>query len=80
MRTVRWASSVCPTRRSAAFRSRTGARGFNPVPPETLVYPVDIGGYGTKAYKCLQPNASRYGFVNDVKGELWHRTYRGPRL
>jgi peptidoglycan hydrolase-like protein with peptidoglycan-binding domain len=43
---------------------------------------VDIGGvngYGTKAFKWLQANAGRYGFVNDVRGEFWHWTYRGPR-
>lgn len=43
---------------------------------------VDIGGvnvYGTNAFKWLAKNAGRYGFVNDVKGEFWHWTYRGPR-
>jgi peptidoglycan hydrolase-like protein with peptidoglycan-binding domain len=38
-----------------------------------------INGYGTAAYKWLQNNAGKYGFVNDVKGEFWHWTYRGPR-
>jgi LAS superfamily LD-carboxypeptidase LdcB len=41
---------------------------------------VDIGGingYGTKAFKWMQQNAGRYGFINDVRGEFWHWTYRG---
>jgi len=40
---------------------------------------VDIGGvngYGTKAFKWLQANAGKFGFVNDVKGEWWHWTYK----
>lgn len=40
---------------------------------------MDIGGvrsYGTRAYKWLQANAGRFGFVNDVRGEYWHWTYR----
>lgn len=36
-----------------------------------------IGGYGTTAYKWLQANARKYGFVNDVGGEPWHWTFRG---
>ncbi len=35
-----------------------------------------IGGYNTRAYRWLKANASRYGFVNDVRGEPWHWTYR----
>ncbi len=35
-----------------------------------------VGGYGTRAYKWLAANAGRYGFVNDVKGEHWHWTYK----
>ena len=40
---------------------------------------MDIGGingYNTKAYRWLKANAHRYGFVNDVRGEWWHWTYR----
>lgn len=41
---------------------------------------MDIGGvrgYGTRAYTWLQANGARFGFVNDVRGEYWHWTYRG---
>lgn len=41
---------------------------------------VDIGGVGgfnTPAYSWLKSNASRYGFVNDVRGEYWHWTFKG---
>jgi LAS superfamily LD-carboxypeptidase LdcB len=36
-----------------------------------------VNGYGTAAYRWLANNARRYGFVNDVRGESWHWTYRG---
>lgn len=35
-----------------------------------------LGGYGTRGYRWLANNARRYGFVNDVRGEFWHWTYR----
>ncbi len=35
-----------------------------------------VGGYGTRAYRWLQANAGRYGFVNNVRGEYWHWTYK----
>lgn len=40
---------------------------------------MDIGGVGsfsTSAYRWLANNAKRYGFVNDVRGEYWHWTYK----
>jgi peptidoglycan hydrolase-like protein with peptidoglycan-binding domain len=40
---------------------------------------MDIGGvngYGTRAFNWLKNNASKYGFVNDVRGEYWHWTYK----
>ncbi len=36
----------------------------------------NIGGYGTRAYRWLSQNARKFGFVNDVRGEFWHWTYR----
>lgn len=36
-----------------------------------------IGGYGTRAYRWLRAHARQYGFVNDVRGEFWHWTFRG---
>jgi LAS superfamily LD-carboxypeptidase LdcB len=41
---------------------------------------VDLGGvlgFGTPAYAWLAANAGKYRFVNDVKGEHWHWTYKG---
>lgn len=35
-----------------------------------------VGGYNTKAFRWLKANAPRYGFVNDVRGEPWHWTYK----
>ncbi len=35
-----------------------------------------VGGYRTRAYRWLAANARRFGFVNDVRGEFWHWTYR----
>ncbi len=35
-----------------------------------------VGGYNTRAYRWLRANAGRFGFVNDVRGEYWHWTYR----
>lgn len=35
-----------------------------------------VGGYRTRAFKWLKANAPRYGFVNDVRGEYWHWTFR----
>ncbi len=40
---------------------------------------MDIGGinsYSTKAYAWMKANAANFGFVNDVKGEYWHWTYK----
>lgn len=37
-----------------------------------------VGGYRTRTYAWLRANAGRFGFVNDVRGEYWHWTYR-PR-
>ena len=34
------------------------------------------GGYGSSTYRWLSANARRYGFVNDVRGEPWHWTFR----
>jgi lysozyme family protein len=44
---------------------------------------MDIGGvgsYGTKAYKWLKNNASKYGFEDDVRREYWHWTYKGDGI
>jgi len=41
---------------------------------------VDVstnGSYSSAAYRWLAANGRRYGFVNDVRGEPWHWTYRG---
>ncbi|MFN7135837.1 MAG: D-alanyl-D-alanine carboxypeptidase family protein, partial [Myxococcales bacterium] len=41
---------------------------------------VDVttnGSYNSAAYRWLARNARRYGFVNDVRGEPWHWTFRG---
>jgi hypothetical protein len=41
---------------------------------------VDLGGvlsFSTPAYAWLKANAGRCGFVNDVKSEWWHWTYKG---
>ena len=35
------------------------------------------GGYGSSTYRWLANNAGRYGFVNDVRTEPWHWTFRG---
>lgn len=35
-----------------------------------------VNGYNTRAYRWLQANAGKYGFVNDVRGEYWHWTYK----
>lgn len=35
-----------------------------------------VGGYNTRAYRWLKANAGKYGFVNDVRGEYWHWTYK----
>lgn len=37
---------------------------------------INTGGYGSKTYKWLARNARQYGFVNDVRGEPWHWTYK----
>ena len=34
------------------------------------------GGYGGRTYAWLRRNARNYGFVNDVRGEPWHWTYK----
>jgi peptidoglycan hydrolase-like protein with peptidoglycan-binding domain len=38
---------------------------------------ISVGGYGSAAYRWLARHARAYGFVNDVRGEPWHWTYRG---
>ena len=41
---------------------------------------VDVstrGSYSSPAYKWLARHGRQYGFVNDVRGEPWHWTYRG---
>ena len=38
---------------------------------------VATGGYGSRTYKWMARNARAYGFVNDVRGEPWHWTFRG---
>jgi len=35
-----------------------------------------VGGYNTRAYRWLKANAGRFGFVNDVRGEHWHWTFK----
>jgi peptidoglycan hydrolase-like protein with peptidoglycan-binding domain len=40
---------------------------------------MDIGGigsYSSKAYNWMKNNASQFGFVNDVRGEYWHWTFK----
>lgn len=34
------------------------------------------GGYGGAQYRWLAANGRRYGFINDVRGEPWHWTYK----
>ncbi len=38
---------------------------------------ISTGSYSSRTYRWLAANARRYGFVNDVRGEPWHWTYRG---
>lgn len=41
---------------------------------------VDVatgGGYSSAAYRWLARHGRAYGFVNDVRGEPWHWTFRG---
>ncbi len=41
---------------------------------------VDVAtnsSYSSASYRWLARNARDYGFVNDVRGEPWHWTYRG---
>lgn len=38
----------------------------------------NVGGFDTAAYAWLKANAINYGFVNDVKSEWWHWTYKLP--
>lgn len=38
---------------------------------------ISVGTRASKAYKWLAQNARAYGFVNDVRSEPWHWTYRG---
>ena len=38
---------------------------------------LNTGGYSSRSYKWLARNARAYGFVNDVRGEPWHWTFRG---
>lgn len=37
---------------------------------------VNTGSYSSRAYKWMARNARQYGFVNDVRGEPWHWTYK----
>ncbi len=40
---------------------------------------MDIGGvngYGTRAFNWLKANGPKFGFINDVRGEFWHFTYK----
>lgn len=37
---------------------------------------IGVGSYSSRAYKWLARNARQYGFVNDVRGEPWHWTYK----
>lgn len=40
---------------------------------------MDIGGvgsYSTRALGWLKASASKFGFVNDVRGEYWHWTFK----
>lgn len=38
---------------------------------------LNTGGFTTKTYRWLFSNAKRFGFVNDVKSEHWHWTFKG---
>lgn len=38
---------------------------------------MNAGTYTTPTYRWMRDNASRFGFVNDVRGEPWHWTFRG---
>ena len=38
---------------------------------------ISTGGYSSKTYKWLAAHGRQYGFVNDVRGEPWHWTFRG---
>lgn len=38
---------------------------------------ISTGGYSSSQYGWLANNARRFGFVNDVRGEPWHWTFRG---
>jgi LAS superfamily LD-carboxypeptidase LdcB len=35
-----------------------------------------VGGYNTRTFNWLKANAGRFGFVNDVRGEYWHWTFK----
>jgi peptidoglycan hydrolase-like protein with peptidoglycan-binding domain len=37
---------------------------------------ISTGGYSSSVYRWLANNARRFGFVNDVRGEPWHWTFR----
>ena len=38
---------------------------------------ISTGSYSSKTYKWLARFGRQYGFVNDVRGEPWHWTFRG---
>jgi peptidoglycan hydrolase-like protein with peptidoglycan-binding domain len=38
---------------------------------------LSVGGYSSSTYRWLARHARAYGFVNDVRGEPWHWTFRG---
>ena len=38
---------------------------------------LNTGSYSSRTYRWLARNARAYGFVNDVRGEHWHWTFRG---
>jgi peptidoglycan hydrolase-like protein with peptidoglycan-binding domain len=38
---------------------------------------ISTGSYSSSTYRWLARHGRAYGFVNDVRGEHWHWTYRG---
>lgn len=38
---------------------------------------ISVGSYSSSAYRWLARHGRQYGFVNDVRGEPWHWTFRG---
>ena len=64
----------------ALYRSGRGNKAARPgYSNHQMGLSVDLGntgGYGGRNYRWLQQNAHRFGFVNDVRGEPWHWTYK----